>query len=101
MKPETHTAMDEAALFRRVEERAQARNRLHAQLVRKIGQFSAAGMDERAVAVYGCQQLGLNAPKGQEVAYLAGFFARGDAAAAGMDAAGSNWLAKQSHATRG
>jgi hypothetical protein len=101
------SAMDEAALFRKFEARATARNRLAATLSKHVGAFDAAELglaDDRAVAAYGCKKLGLKAPKGQELAYLSGYLANNKAPseavvvkAAGMDS-GSGWFAKQSHA---
>jgi hypothetical protein len=97
-------AMDEAALFRKFEARTTARNRLAEQVSKHVGTFDTAGMDEQAVAVYGCKKLGLKAPKGQELAYLGGYLANNKAPseavvvkAAGMDS-GNGWFAKQSHA---
>lgn len=97
-------AMDEAALFKKFEARTEARNALADKVSKHVGTFSASGMDEQAVAVYGCKKLELKAPKGQELAYLSGYLANNkapsDAAAVkgtGMDS-GSGWFSKQSHA---
>jgi hypothetical protein len=97
-------AMDEAALFRKFEARTTARNKLAEKVSKHVGTFDAAGMDEHAVAAYGCKKLGLKAPKGQELAYLSGYLANNKAPseavvvkAAGMDS-GNGWFAKQSHA---
>jgi 8-oxo-dGTP pyrophosphatase MutT (NUDIX family) len=97
-------AMDESALFKKFEARTEARNALANKLSKHVGTFSAAGMDEAAVATYGCKKLGLKAPKGQELAYLSGYLANNKAPseavvvkAAGMDSA-NGWFAKQSHA---
>ncbi|WP_246216993.1 DUF2213 domain-containing protein [Paraburkholderia panacisoli] len=99
-------AMDEAALFKKFEARTEARNTLAAKLSKHVGTFNAVGMDEQAVAVYGCKKLELKAPKGQELAFLSGFLASNKAPseavtvkAAGMDSA-NGWFAKQSHAKR-
>ena len=98
------SAMDEAALFKKFEARTQARNALADKLSKHVGTFSATGMDEASVAVYGCKKLGLKAPKGQELAYLSGYLANNKAPSeavvvktAGMDSA-NGWFAKQSHA---
>lgn len=97
-------AMDEAALFKKFEARTEARNTLAARVSKHVGTFSASGMDEQAVAVYGCKKLELKAPKGQELAYLSGYLANTKAPsdavtvkATGMDS-GSGWFSKQSHA---
>jgi hypothetical protein len=96
--------MDEAALFRKFEQRTSARNALAEKVSKHVGTFNAAGMDEQAVAVYGCKKLGLKAPKGQELAFLGGYLANNKAPsesatvkAASMDSA-NGWFAKQSHA---
>lgn len=100
-------AMDEASLFKKFEARTEARNALADKLSKHVGTFSAVGMDEQAVAVYGCKKLELKAPKGQELAFLSGFLANNKAPseaavvkATGMDAA-NGWFAKQSHAKLG
>lgn len=99
-------AMDEAALFRKFEARTEARNTLASKLSKHVGTFNATGMDEQGVAAYGVKKLGLNAPKGQELAFLSGYLANNKAPseapvvkAAGMDSA-NGWFAKQSHAKR-
>lgn len=93
------TAMDQAEMFRTFERRMASRNKLVDRLSQHVGTFESTGMDEAEVATYGCKKLGLQAPKGQEMAYLQGFLSAAKpvktVAGKAMDNADGGWLSKQ------
>jgi 8-oxo-dGTP pyrophosphatase MutT (NUDIX family) len=104
-KREESKAMDQAEMFRTFERKVASRNKLVESLSKHVGTFDATGMDEAEVAVYGCDKLGLKAPKGQERAYLDGYLSAAKPepttrAASAMDAGDGSWLAKQRDALR-
>lgn len=66
-------AMDAAEVFKTVTGEIKRRDALAKQLSPHIGTFDHSDMTEAEVAAYGVKKLGLDAPKGQEAAMLAGF----------------------------
>ncbi len=100
-REEEKSAMDEATIFRKVQEKVVARDKLASSLSKHVGTFDHALMDEVQVAEYGCKKLGLKAPKGHELTFLQGFLSAvpapsADKAAKAMDSqGGGDWLAKQ------
>lgn len=104
-KREESKAMDQAEMLRNFERKIASRNKLVESLSKHVGTFDATGMDEADVAVYGCEKLGLKAPKGQERAFLDGYLSAAKPeptarAATAMDASDGSWLAKQREALR-
>lgn len=99
--------MDEISkTFNGLEKQAEARNDLYDRVARHTGPFDKTGMSADDVAAYGVDKLGLNPPEGCDKTaflhgYLTGHAHAKNGGGTGMDAAGGNWFAKQSHATRG
>lgn len=97
--------MDELGkVFDGLEALADARNDLYDRLSKHIGAFDKSGMSTADLAKHGCAALNLDVPNGQHEPFLNGYLLgrthAKNGGGVGMDA-GSNWLAKQSHATRG
>lgn len=65
IKPRTHTTegegMDKAPTEAQLISALERRNSLAESISAHLGTFATAGMDERAVAVYGCEKFGLDA----------------------------------------
>lgn len=85
-------AMDAAEIERNVIASLSQRDALAAKLSKHVGTFDHARMTLADVVGYGCEKLGIEAPKGQEAAALSGFLqARPSAVPAasvsGMDSA--------------
>jgi len=66
-------AMDAATVFKTVTGEIKRRDALAKQLSAHVGTFDHSEMTESEVAAYGVKKLGLDAPKGQEAAMLAGY----------------------------
>jgi len=66
-------AMDAATVFKTVTGEIKRRDALAKQLSVHVGTFDHSEMTESEVAAYGVKKLGLDAPKGQEAAMLAGY----------------------------
>jgi len=73
-------AMDAAEIFKSVTGEIKRRDALAKSLAAHVGTFDHSDMTEADVAAYGVKKLGLEAPKGQEAAMLAGFLKAAGAA---------------------